>query len=128
MWNLYNLIDKGDFLQGKITRKIAIEGTVGAERKTMSIVLKIQEIDYDQDSNVIRVKGKNVSENKFIQVGQFQSMEINSSSVVTLIKKRWDDVYEERLKMATDPASFSDLAVIVFYLYFIIKIANGRRN
>ncbi len=86
MWNLYNFIDKGDFVKGKITRKIALEGVIGSERKTMTIVLKIEEIEYDQDSNIIRLKGKNVSENKFIQVGQFQSMEINYSSVVTLIK------------------------------------------
>ena len=86
MWNLYNLLDKGDFVQGKITRKVAIEGVIGAERKTMSVVLKVEELEYDQESNIIRVKGKNVSENKFIQVGQFQSMDINSYSTLTLIK------------------------------------------
>jgi protein pelota len=86
MWNLYNILDKGDFVQGKITRKVAIEGSLGSERKTMAIVLRVEEVEYDQEANLLRVKGKNISENKFIQVGQFQSMEINSTSNVTLIK------------------------------------------
>lgn len=86
MWNLYNFLNRGDLIQGKITRKIAMEGVIGAERKTFGVVLKIQEMEYDPESNIIRIKGKNVSESKFIQVGQFQSMEINCSSTVTLIK------------------------------------------
>ena len=86
MWNLYNFIDKGDFIQGKITRKINIEGTLGTERKNMTIIVRVEEMEYDPDSNVVRIKGKNASENKFIQVGQFQSMDIYTYSVVTLIK------------------------------------------
>ena len=97
IWNLYNLVDKGDFIRGKITRKIAIEGTIGSERKTLSIVLKIEELEYDPDANAIRIRGKNVSENKFIQVGQFQSMELNSSSVVTLIKVQPDNIRNNKI-------------------------------
>jgi protein pelota len=86
MWNLYNLVSKGDFVQGKTSRKVAVEGAIGAERKTFTIMLKVQDLEYDPDSNIIRINGKNVAENKYVQVGQFQSMEFNSSSVVTLVK------------------------------------------
>jgi len=86
MWNLYNLLAKGDFIQGKITRKVTIEGSLGSERKSLTVVIRIEELEYDPDSNVVRIKGKNASENKFIQVGQFQSMDISNYSVITLIK------------------------------------------
>ncbi len=33
------------------------------------------------------------------------------------MQKHWDTVYEERLKMATDPSAFSDLAVVVSTIF-----------
>lgn len=86
MWNLYNLVTKGDFIQGKITRKVSLEKTLGTERKNLTVVIRVEEMEYDPESNIVRIKGKNASENKFIQVGQFQSMDIYSYSVVTIIK------------------------------------------
>lgn len=62
---------------------------------------------------MIRFKGKNVSENEHIGIGQYQSIEIGKGSLFTLCKKVWDDVHLEKLRLASDPSISSDLAAIL---------------
>ncbi len=68
IWNLYNFLEKKDFIKGKITRKVNVEGTIGVSRKTFEIVLSIEEMEYDTEFEIIRIKGKNIVQNKYLQV------------------------------------------------------------
>lgn len=61
----------------------------------------------------MRFKGKNVSENDYISVGQYQSIEIGKGSLFTLIKKLWDDIHIEKLRVGSDPSISSDLAAVL---------------
>ena len=53
-------------------------------------------------------------------------MEIGDGSVVTLVKKYWDPIYEERLILSCDPTHYADLAVVLMEeglacLYLVAK-------
>ncbi len=108
---------KGDFIRTKTFRKVVHENSQGvktnAVKKKIDITIKIEEIEYDNKENLMRFKGKNMSENEHISVGQYQSIEIAKGSLFTLIKKLWDDVHIEKLKLASDPSISSDLAAIL---------------
>jgi len=82
-------------------------------KKKIDITIKIEEIEYDNKEGLIRFKGKNVSENDHISVGQYQSIEIGKGSLFTLIKKLWDEIHIEKLKIGSDPSITSDLAAIL---------------
>ncbi len=117
LWHIYNIVTKGDFIKTKTFRKVAYENSQGvksnAVKKVINITIKIEEIEYDNKEGLMRLKGKNVSENDYISVGQYQSIEIGKGSLFTLIKKIWDEIHIEKLRLASDPSVSSDLAAIL---------------
>jgi len=42
----------------------------------MTVIIAIEELEYIADNESIHVKGNIVSQNQFVQSGQFQSMDI----------------------------------------------------
>ena len=139
LWILYNLIAKGDYLKTAMFRKVQHEsggGKVSSTKKKLIITLKIEEIEYCQEDDIIRIKGKNTSENEYISIGQFQTAEISKGSFFTLFKYYWDDIHIETLKNATDKTITSDVAAIIMeegiaHLYFINNnqtVLHGKIN
>ena len=51
-------------------------GKVSSTKKKIIITIKIEEIEYCQEDDIIRIKGKNVLKNKIISISQFQTAEI----------------------------------------------------
>jgi protein pelota len=126
LWHLYNIVGKGDFIKTITFRKVAHEsgGKSTSTKKKINITIKVEEIEYDQKEAIIRYKGKNVSENEFIAIGQYQSLEVAKGVSFTVFKKNWDEFHIERLRQATDPTITSDLAAVVMeegvaHLYLI---------
>jgi protein pelota len=117
LWHLYNLVVRGDFIKTITFRKVAHESSAGMKisstKKKFNLTIKIEEIEYDQKEGIIRYKGKNVSENEYVALGQYQSIEIAKGIQFTVFKKNWDEMHIERLIQATDPTISSDLAAIV---------------
>jgi protein pelota len=117
LWHLYNIIFKGDFIKTITFRKITHENSAGTKssstKKKINITIKVEEIEYDQAESIIRYKGKNVSENEYISIGQYQSIEIGKGTIFTLFKKCWDEFSIEKLREAVDVVTASDLAAIV---------------
>ena len=139
LWILYNLIAKGDYIKTAMFRKVQHEsggGKVSSTKKKLIITIKIEEIEYCQEDDIIRIKGKNTSENEYISIGQFQTAEISKGSFFTLFKYYWDDIHIETLKNATDKTITSDVAAIIMeegiaHLYFINNnqtVLHGKIN
>jgi len=106
---------KGDFVKTVTFRKVTNEHSTSKTtvKKKLNITIKIEEIEYDQESGEIRIKGKNVTENEFINVGQYQSASLTRGSQFTIFKKCWDSISIENLRIASDPTLTSDLCAIV---------------
>ncbi len=139
LWILYNLIAKGDYIKTAMFRKVQHEsggGKVSSTKKKLIITIKIEEIEYCQEDDIIRLKGKNTSENEYISIGQFQTAEISKGTFFTLFKYYWDDIHIETLRNATDKTITSDVAAIIMeegiaHLYFINNnqtVLHGKIN
>ncbi len=139
LWILYNLIAKGDYIKTAMFRKVQHEsggGKVSSTKKKLIITIKIEEIEYCQEDDIIRIKGKNTSENEYISIGQFQTAEISKGTFFTLFKYYWDDIHIETLRNATDKTITSDVAAIIMeegiaHLYFINNnqtVLHGKIN
>ena len=59
-------------------RKVALENSQGVKtssvKKKINISLKIEEIEYDNKEGLMRLKGKNVGQNEYVNIGQYQSI------------------------------------------------------
>lgn len=120
LWQLYNIIQKGNLLQIKVSRKVAAatqsndcKKKANSKKKTFMVTIKIKTIDYDSQGDEIRINGKNVYENEYISVGQFQSASIRTSVQFSIIKKNWEPFHIDALHTATNPSLTADLAVIL---------------
>lgn len=98
----------------------------------MKITLSVEDIDYDPSmssphvlsrchllihsssaGHTIRIKGKNLQENKFVKVGQYHTVELGINRPVSLWKPCWDAIYLDRLHMASDASATAEAAVIL---------------
>ena len=136
LWALYNIMAVGDCIKLATFRKVQHEtgSKVTSTKKKIIITIRIEEIEYSPDA--IRFKGKNVSQNDYIAIGQYQTDEIGVNSFFSLYKSYWDDIHLETLKNATDITVTSEIAAILmeegianlFYISTNQTVTKGKVN
>ncbi|KAG0527909.1 hypothetical protein BDA96_06G273900 [Sorghum bicolor] len=116
LWHAYNLIAVGDNLQAVTVRKVLREVASGgrdAERVKLKLEIVVESVDYDKEGSVLRVRGKNITENDHVKIGQFHTLELELKRPFVLRKEIWDWLALETIQQACDPAASADLAVIL---------------
>nr|AAL87190.1 putative pelota [Oryza sativa Japonica Group] len=89
LWHAYNLIVPGDTLQSVTVRKVLREMASGgrdAERVRLKLEIVVESVDYDKEGSVLRVRGKNITENDHVKIGQFHTVELELKRQFTLTK------------------------------------------
>jgi protein pelota len=77
------------------------------------ISIDVQKIEFDAEQCSLRINGRNVTENEFIKMGQFHTIELEMNQKFKIEKSCWDAIHLERLDAACDPSKKADLAVVV---------------
>lgn len=88
LWFLSHIIEAGDLLKGKATRKIK----VGAEqkdvaKKTFFMTIQVEKTDFQP--NLLRVSGIIKSGPEEVTLGSHQSFNLEINSTATLKKEKW---------------------------------------
>ncbi|CAN6915320.1 unnamed protein product [Brassica oleracea] len=115
LWYAYNLVSTGDSVMAVTFRKVQREvpgGGRDSERVRLKLEVHVEEVDYDKDASVLRIRGKNILENEHVKIGAFHTLEIDLKRPFVLRKAFWDSLALDTLKQASDPAASSDLAVV----------------
>lgn len=116
MWHVYNLIQVGDHLRASTIRKVTTEsatGSTSANKVRMTLTLEVEQLEYDTQACVLRVKGRNVVENDHVKKGQYHTLDLELNRRFTLFKSNWDSIFQERLDMACDVTQKADVAAVV---------------
>ncbi|CAN7014740.1 unnamed protein product, partial [Brassica rapa subsp. trilocularis] len=142
LWYAYNLIAVGDSVMAvtfrytlkgfmfvwlilvtislkvffRVIRKVQREvpgGGRDSERVRLKLEVQVEEVDYDKDAAVLRIRGKNILENDHVKIGAFHTLEIELKRPFVLRKGIWDSLALDTLKQASDPAASADLAVVL---------------
>lgn len=90
LWYLSNIIEEGDVIKGKTTRKISYGGKEGksrVEKKVVFLSISVKDIDFGSD--VLRILGTVVDGPEEIGRGSHHSFELNVGVVISLIKLSW---------------------------------------
>ena len=136
LWALYNIMAIGDCIKLATFRKVQHEtgSKVTSTKKKIIITIRIEEIDYSPEA--IRFRGKNISQNEYIAIGQYQTDEIGVNSFFSLYKSYWDEFHLQTLKNATDVTVTSEIAAILmeaeiahlFYISNTSTVTKGKIN
>lgn len=116
MWHAYNLVCVGDTLRSTTIRKVQTEsatGSVSVNKVRTMLTIKIEAIDFDTLGCVLRVRGRNITENQYVKMGAYHTLDLELNRKFTLGKLEWDSVSLERIEMACDPTKHADLAAVV---------------
>ena len=90
LWYLSNMIEEGDELKGKTSRKISYggkEGKARVEKKVVFLKIKVDSVDFG--SEVLRVLGKVVDGPEEIGRGSHHSFELIEGVIISLGKSNW---------------------------------------
>lgn len=116
MWHAYNLIAIEDLVTATTIRKVQTESSTGSStssRVRTTLTLKIENIDYDTQACMLRLKGRNVSENDYVKMGAYHTIDLELNRAFTLTKPEWDSIALERVEMACDVAQNADVAAVI---------------
>ncbi|CAG9783886.1 unnamed protein product [Diatraea saccharalis] len=116
MWHAYNLITEGDAVTASTVRKVQTESSTGSStsnRVRTTLTISVENIDFDTQACVLRLKGRNIVENQYVKMGAYHTLDLELNRKFVLQKSLWDSVALERVDTACDPAQNADVAAIV---------------
>ncbi|XP_074096166.1 protein pelota-like [Cotesia typhae] len=116
MWHAYNLISEGDCVCGSTIRKVQTEsstGSINSTRVRTTLTINVENIDFDTQACVLRLKGRNIVENQYVKMGQYHTLDVEQNRKFTLKKVKWDSIALERIDTACDPTQNADVAAVI---------------
>lgn len=116
MWHVYNLIAVGDRVTATSFRKINQSTSTGSVNQTkiqLKLTIEVENIEFDQQSCEIRIKGKNMTENEHVKMGQYHTIELALNRNFTVEKDNWDSIYLQRVDEACDLKLSAEIAAVV---------------
>merc|ERR1719350_104922 len=78
-------------------------------------------IEFDQETCTVRVRGRNLTENPWIPLGSYHTLELAKDRQFEIEKEDWDAMHVERIETAADPTRDADVAAVVMQ-------SNGTAN
>lgn len=79
----------------------------------LNVTVKVEKVDFDPQDLSLRLKGKNVADNRFIKLGQYHTLELSLQRDVWISKDSWDSVYLDRIEQACDVRAAAEIAAVV---------------
>ena len=116
LWHVYNLVQRGDLVQTTTFRKVISEsatGSTAAQKVKTTVTVSAEKIQFDAEADIVKVKGKNVEENRHIKMGQYHTLSLELSKRFFLIKPDWDSLAKSQLNRACDSTRNAEVAVVM---------------
>lgn len=104
LWYLSQLIDPGDFLTGKTTRKIKVGDSERTKvaKKTLTLKIEVETISFSVSGASLRINGKVKEGPEDVPKESYHSISLEEGSEFTLEKVSWLSYQEQKLKEATE--------------------------
>ena len=104
LWYLSHIIDAGDLVKGKTTRKIKIGDGENAKtvKKTITLKVEVEKVEFHKFSDVLRVSGKVRSGPEDIPQGSYHTISLEEKSEFVLEKTKWLKYQKDKLTEASE--------------------------
>lgn len=104
LWYLSHIIDIGDFVVGKTTRKVKLGEGENAKtvKKTMTLKLDVEKVDFHTYGDILRVNGKVLEGPEDVPKGSYHTISLGEGSEFVLEKIKWLTYQREKLNEASE--------------------------
>jgi len=114
LWHLQYVIEPGDRVAGRTSRRIQRDDDrlrdTGGERESMSITIEIEEAEFHEFANRLRVSGDIVECSREDQLGHHHTLNVETFDEIS-IEKVWKPDQNDRLAQAEAAADRPDVAI-----------------
>ncbi|CAN0230170.1 unnamed protein product, partial [Ectocarpus sp. 13 AM-2016] len=104
MWHAYNLIADGDRVRTSTVVNESSTGSTTSKRVRLSLTIAVERVDFDSDSCLLRLSGRNSEENPHVKIGAYHTLDLELNQVFSIEKDVWDVIHLERIETSSDPA------------------------
>ncbi len=117
LWHLYNIVDSGDRVISRTTRRIRMGDDNSRKqesvRKPMTLVIDVEDVAFHSFTNRVRLKGTIVEgPSDLVSTGSYHTFNIETGDRLTIIKEHWPDFHLKRIKEAQESRT-SPIALLV---------------
>lgn len=103
IWHLSHLVEPGDLIRGKTTRKVKLGDSENTKvtRKPMTVKIEVETITTDDTSSVLRVNGKIKEGPHDVPLDSYQALALELGTEFTLEKVKWLTYQKQKLEEAS---------------------------
>lgn len=116
LWYLSNIIEAGDFVQGRTFRKIKVhsqdEKSKEASKKPVFLKIEVEKVEFGKYSNVLRVSGVIKEAPDDVPLGEHHTFNIDENIVITITKEQWLKYQLNKIKEACSEKKSSILVCV----------------
>jgi protein pelota len=102
LWYLSHIIEPGDFIKGKATRKVKIGDSENAKVAKKTYTLKIEAETIDFNENILRINGKIKEGPEDLPRDSYQAISLEIKSECLIEKVQWLEYQKQKLKEASE--------------------------
>lgn len=104
LWYLTQLIDAGDVITGKTTRKMKLGDSENTKtvKKTFTVTIEVETVQLDENGTSVRVNGKIKEGPEEIPQGVYQAIELQEGEEFILQKVSWLTYQKQKLQEAAE--------------------------
>jgi protein pelota len=116
MRHLFNLLERKDRIRATALRKVQNESATGSTTTTRvrtTLTITVEKTDFDVQAGALHVAGPVTEENKYVKMGQYHTLDLETQRNVTIIKDEWDSVALDRIRDACDVAKKAEVGAVV---------------
>lgn len=92
LWQLYNLIQKGDVVELPSVRNVKKTEKGKAERVHVHLKLLVESIDYVASDEAMRIRGKTTEQSEYVPNQSYHTAEVQLNKSLKINKPEWDDI------------------------------------
>lgn len=106
LWTLSQVIEQGDLVIGKSTRKVKLGNSDSKEavvKRTVTLEIEVEKLEYSAD--VLRIQGIVREGPEDVPKGSHHTIEVEEQTIVKILKPKWLRYQIERIEEATKEKS-----------------------
>ncbi|KAF8005327.1 hypothetical protein HF325_000784 [Metschnikowia pulcherrima] len=92
LWQLYNLVQKGDVVALLSIRNVKKTESGRAERVHVRLKLAVESVDYVPSDETMRIRGKTTEQSEHVPNQSYHTAEVQLNKPLKINKPEWDDV------------------------------------
>ncbi|MEW6294747.1 MAG: mRNA surveillance protein pelota [Candidatus Diapherotrites archaeon] len=115
LWHLERIIEKGDLIKGRSTRKIKGGEGTKAEKIPVMVEVEVEKIEFHKDAVQLRISGPMTSmkPEEFLELGAHHAIEVGLGTKIQVKKKKLKQYQIERIKKAVSSTNKPKLLVVL---------------